>query len=275
MDQRLHCAVCKEWSPLEHILSFRCGHCFCVPCIANWKDAGGSRCPSCRHVIKNDSGHRLYITIGDADTLSSEDEPVSDGLSVAVVKQVKYVTKRLDRMDATASLKTVKKAEENLVKLADALEADGLVEELLAAISNFKERVIPVYTLLDDRQRQINELRARQTILEQDNERQLLSQLSKIEALEECQRDWQAEKMNARRLADEAILSAEKAMNETLALRQENERLLDERAKVLKNIAREKEKDEELKKYKYFCDEYKKTVDMRFMQPLYETNLIF
>jgi hypothetical protein len=41
---------------------------------------------------------------------------------------VKYVTKRLDRMDATASLKTVKKAEENLVKLADALEADGLVE---------------------------------------------------------------------------------------------------------------------------------------------------
>jgi hypothetical protein len=45
-----------------------------------------------------------------------------------VVKQVKYVTKRLDRMGATASLKTVKKAEENLVKLADALEADGLVE---------------------------------------------------------------------------------------------------------------------------------------------------
>jgi hypothetical protein len=45
-----------------------------------------------------------------------------------VVKQVKYVTKRLDRMDATASLKTVKKAEENLVKLADALEVDGLVE---------------------------------------------------------------------------------------------------------------------------------------------------
>jgi hypothetical protein len=146
---------------------------------------------------------------------------------------------------------------------------------LLAAISNFKERVIPVYALLDDRQRQINKLRAQQTILEQDNERQLLSQLSKIEALEECQRDWQAEKMNARRLADEAISSAEKAMNETLTLRQENEKLLDERAKDLKNLAREKEKDEELKKYKYFCDEYKKKVDLQCMQTLHETSLIF
>jgi len=44
------------------------------------------------------------------------------------VKQVKFVTRKLDHMDATASLKTVKKAEENLVKLADALGADGLVE---------------------------------------------------------------------------------------------------------------------------------------------------
>jgi hypothetical protein len=146
---------------------------------------------------------------------------------------------------------------------------------LLAAISNFKERVIPVYALLEDRQRQINKLRAQQTILEQDNERQLLSQLSKIEVLEECQRDWQAEKMNARRLADEAISSAEKAMNETLTLRQENEKLLDERAKDLKNLAREKEKDEELKKYKYFCDEYKKKVDLQCMQTLHETSLIF
>jgi len=144
---------------------------------------------------------------------------------------------------------------------------------LLAAISNFKERVIPVYAALDDRQRQINKLRTQQTILEHENKRQLLSQLSKIEALEECQRDWQAEKMNARRLADEAILSAEKAMNETLALRQENEKLLDERAKVLKSIAREKEKDEELKKYKYFCDDYKKKVNLRFIQPLYKTCL--
>jgi hypothetical protein len=80
--------------------------------------------------------------------------------------------------------------------------------------------------------------------------------------------------MNARRLADEAISSAEKAMNETLALRQENEKLLDERAKVLKDIAKEKEKDEELKKYKSFCDDYKRKVDLPFIQPLYETSLI-
>jgi hypothetical protein len=125
---------------LKHELNFayHTGHCFCVPCIANWKDAGGSRCPSCRHLIKNDSGHRLYITIRDVDILSSEDEPASDGLSAAVVKQVKYVTKRLDRMDATASLKTVKKAEENLVKLADVLEADGLVEVGRALLQLFQ-----------------------------------------------------------------------------------------------------------------------------------------
>jgi hypothetical protein len=49
-------------------------------------------------------------------------------LSAAVVKQAKYVTKRLGRMDATASLKTVQKAEENLLKVADALETDELVE---------------------------------------------------------------------------------------------------------------------------------------------------
>jgi hypothetical protein len=31
-------------------------------------------------------------------------------------------------MDADSSLKTVKKAEENLIKVADALDPDGLVE---------------------------------------------------------------------------------------------------------------------------------------------------
>jgi hypothetical protein len=55
---------------------------------------------------------------------------------------------------------------------------------------------------------------------------------------------------------------------------QENEKLLDERAKVLKDIAKEKEKDEELKKYKSFCDDYKRKVDLPFIQPLYETSLI-
>ena len=107
--------------------AYRTGHCFCTPCIASWKNAGGQQCPSCRHVIKNDNGHRIFITIGDLDIPSSDDEP-SDGLSAAVVKQAKYVTKRLGRMDATASLKTVQKAEENLLKVADALETDELVE---------------------------------------------------------------------------------------------------------------------------------------------------
>jgi hypothetical protein len=44
------------------------------------------------------------------------------------VTQVKYVTKRLGLMDASSSLKTVNKAEENLVKVANALEGDGLVQ---------------------------------------------------------------------------------------------------------------------------------------------------
>jgi len=48
--------------------------------------------------------------------------------------------------------------------------------------------------------------------------------------------------------------------SEVLTLREQNQKLLDERAMVLKNLANEKEKDEELRRYKGFCDDYKKQV---------------
>lgn len=103
------------------------GHCFCASCIANHKRAGNLLCPQCRHPIRRDDGHRVYINFGDSNELPSSPGP-STGLSNAVANQVNYVTKRLGRMDANSSLKTVKNAEENLLKVADALEADRLAE---------------------------------------------------------------------------------------------------------------------------------------------------
>jgi hypothetical protein len=113
------------------------GHCYCGLCIDKYKDAGGHECPSCRVSFKKDNGQKLFITFWepDADPVDDNDVPASDGLSETVVKQVKYVTKGLGRMHAGSSLATVKKAKENLIKVADALESSGLVDVSVCSLA--------------------------------------------------------------------------------------------------------------------------------------------
>jgi hypothetical protein len=88
--------------------------------------------------------------------------------------------------------------------------------------------------------------------------------------LEGSQRNLRAEQKSSQDFAEKAIASAEKATNEVLVLRQENQKLRDDREEVLKNLANEKEKDEELKMYKGFCDDYKKKVRLQFIYLSYE-----
>lgn len=104
------------------------GHCFCAPCVVKNKKSGNILCPFCRAVIKNDNGHPIYVTFNDPD-VDDSDAPSSDALPETVVRQARYVTKRLDRMDAgSSSLKTVKMAEDHLSNVAALLEPSKLVE---------------------------------------------------------------------------------------------------------------------------------------------------
>ena len=131
---------------------------------------------------------------------------------------------------------------------------------MLDSIANFKERIIPVFAALEERKRQIEELEHQRAELHHRNEQRLRSQRIEIDELKNSKLKLSAEKRHADNLVVEAVASAENATSEVLTLREQNQKLLDERAMVLKNLANEKEKDEELRRYKGFCDDYKKQV---------------
>ena len=96
--------------------------------------------------------------------------------------------------------------------------------------------------------------------MQHDHEKRLQTQRQQIEKLESAQRNLRADQTRAERITNEAIASTEEATRRALALREENQKLLTERAVVLKNLEKEKEKDEELRRYKGFCDDFKKKV---------------
>jgi DNA repair exonuclease SbcCD ATPase subunit len=127
------------------------------------------------------------------------------------------------------------------------------------AISSFKERIIPLLTTLEESQRRVQELENQQSGFHRNKE-QLRSQRLRIEELETARHNLRLEQLHAQGLANKAVASAEEATNKVVVLRRENQELQDEREAVLKHLEKEKEKDQELKKYKGFCDDYKKKV---------------
>lgn len=114
---------------------------------------------------------------------------------------------------------------------------------------------------MEDRQRRITELEE----LHHNDERRLRTRQHEIDKLKDSQRLLRAEQESLQLLTDQAIASAGKATKEVLTLREEHQKLWNEREAVLKNLANEKEKDEELRKYKGFCDDYKKKVCLHYL----------
>lgn len=142
------------------------------------------------------------------------------------------------------------------------------IQELLEAIKSFKERVLPVFTTIQDNNKQINDLLQEQTRLyDMRDKYKTLSESRKarIDTLEKSGMEevnkLRADLTRQNRYNEKVLKSAESATKTVLELRQTNEILCQERETFkLRNVDKEKAKDEEINKLKAHCMEYKNKV---------------
>lgn len=119
------------------------------------------------------------------------------------------------------------------------------MQKLLCAIANFKDRIIPLYATLESQQHQITTL---------------LRTKDKYDALKRSEAFYRAQVGAAEEARDQAIGLAEKARDETVELRGRVGVLHEEREKDAERIQNGKKLEEEVKRLKGHCEEYKNRV---------------
>ncbi|KAJ7917556.1 hypothetical protein B0H13DRAFT_2442055 [Mycena leptocephala] len=122
-----HCQVCWSDYSVDAFRRLACGHCFCFGCITNVLRTKPV-CPSCRAPIAADGPQPIYLDL------------------VASKPLARTVAEGIARMDGDAKIVSVRTAERKLRQVAKEQEERGeAVEELLEAIADFQDRIVPLF----------------------------------------------------------------------------------------------------------------------------------
>ncbi|KAJ7491993.1 hypothetical protein FB451DRAFT_1216557 [Mycena latifolia] len=135
---KCNCHVCWSDLPIGEFRRLECGHCFCIKCIDGVHRMARATCPECRAPIEPGAPQPIYLDIVVPKPLESV---VADGIN---------------RMDQNSKLVSVKTAARKLKQVADQQRVDArALETLLAAIEDFRERIVPLYTKVRSQENEI------------------------------------------------------------------------------------------------------------------------
>ena len=78
------CAIClNPTTRTRTSQKLKCGHVFHGRCINNWRNAGGTTCPTCRAII-NPAKYRVTLSVENVDTGASNSVPLSDASIISL-----------------------------------------------------------------------------------------------------------------------------------------------------------------------------------------------
>ncbi|KAM6497316.1 hypothetical protein JOM56_007789 [Amanita muscaria] len=213
------CGVCMvTFSTHEFKLLSPCGHFLCNSCI-NTMFPSRKTCPFCRAPITKESFRTILLDI----------VPASVALTDRVIEG-------LDLMNENAKLVSVLKTPAKLKEAAESLNVDQeLAHSLKQAITEFKERLVPLFKERKEQKEQIDKLHSQ---LEQSksHEEKMEESTAKLRSLEDKVRTNRKNHRQMESERDKALEIATRATNELTIVRDENEALKTRLAVVEKEI---------------------------------------
>ncbi|KAF8628725.1 hypothetical protein AX17_005947 [Amanita inopinata Kibby_2008] len=202
LDPFAECDICSHKLPLDTFRVLNCGegHCCCRSCVGKIaeKERGKPKCPFCRAEFSLDRIKDSRIGLRVIDPVSEATWTVVDGLN---------------RMNRDAKLISVKKAADKLQRAANGLYPDqDLAAMLLIAIEDFKDRIVPLFTEVNQQREEIQLLKADRAererqikALEKSNAESRTLE-GKVQRLQTAQQKAEKEKDRALSKAKEAVL---------------------------------------------------------------------
>ncbi|KAF9459340.1 hypothetical protein BDZ94DRAFT_1268414 [Collybia nuda] len=202
-----YCQICINRYPLPEFLFFRCGHGFCISCIGSlFRERYKISCPNCRVLVTRQDARAIFIDV------------VEPKVSAATA-----VVEGLNEMGGNSKLVIVRKAEEKFGKTAGSLKVDeDTAAMLLHAVSDFKERIIPVFTKVEAQMEEIISLR-RDLHAAWHEKEQLEARYQEVRKVETDVQEMKESVFQALNERDKAITLAEQACSETVKLREAKE----------------------------------------------------
>ncbi|TEB22012.1 hypothetical protein FA13DRAFT_1741392 [Coprinellus micaceus] len=205
----LSCQICWEAYTCEEFKVFSvCGHGYCSTCTETHFAQRETRpCPACRKKIhKIRDVHPIFLQFADPKVVFTD-----------------KVTEGFGKMDGDTPLESVKRGVEKLDKAAKMTKGDGdLTGQLLRALEDFKQRLVPVFEVQQGLRSEIASLKA-QLRKEEKERRSLETQVQRLEKLPSQVAELKRESDRATELADAATLAADEMKNRMLALQKEKE----------------------------------------------------
>ncbi|KAF8634217.1 hypothetical protein AX15_001026 [Amanita polypyramis BW_CC] len=216
-----------------------CCHVFCTSCVAQVFSRGGGPCPLCRTFIGPDLNEAVKgVLLEFVTTKEALAETVVDGLN---------------RMDENSKAVSVVRAPAKLQKAADELDLSedrDLAKSLIQAMTEFKERIVPVFKEAEKQKQKVRELQSElESHKDQSQAYDMKTELltAKLRSLEDKMVEIRKSQGQVETERYRAVELAEKASNDLRTVRKDNI-TLSERVSVL---------EEETTSLKGYLQQYK------------------
>ncbi|KDR80841.1 hypothetical protein GALMADRAFT_1111130 [Galerina marginata CBS 339.88] len=142
-----HCPICFNHFPLgadkPEVVIYPCGHGYCTDCSDKLFREARPKCPTCRVILHRRDGHPVYLELVDS----------SDAFAASVIEG-------LDQMKSESPVISVRKASQKLEKiLQGGRQKEDTMSALLKAIESFQDRIIPMFSKVENQKHEIDALR--------------------------------------------------------------------------------------------------------------------
>ncbi|OBZ73656.1 hypothetical protein A0H81_06275 [Grifola frondosa] len=197
---RYLCTICQENHALTTFRFLLCGHGFCSDCIQtvlfHFPDAHPV------FIDSSESSSQLQPT-------HHEDEGRQPPFSRTLLTQMQHAATEITNMDSQCSVESVQKAAREIQNVAEGLDGHAAdLKALMHAITKFWRNMAPLFTTISGQKLELASLGTALRGAQGERARAV------------------ADTEKAQRLAKEAIDTAEKAGEQTMAMRDENRRLV-------------------------------------------------
>ncbi|KAF5319070.1 hypothetical protein D9611_012724 [Ephemerocybe angulata] len=146
MNAQLLCQICLNTYLCSQFKSFICGHGYCKTCVDTLFERSPTKCPACRRALRRVDVHDLFLDLQVVDPKVTFTDKVIEGFG---------------KMDEATPLDSVKRAAEKIERGAKVSKGDkDLTTRLLESIEDFKQRIIPVFALVQSQRQEIATLKA-------------------------------------------------------------------------------------------------------------------
>ncbi|KAI3597858.1 spectrin repeat containing protein [Moniliophthora roreri] len=213
---RVQCPICLDYFKLptkaeDDFVTFPCRHGICKKCLAeshkNTQRRNRPACFVCRQPYRQEEAHHLYLTIEDAKIVS-----------------INTTVEKMSEMGAESKLISVKTAGDRIRRASETLSChEDTAKDLLRAVDEFRERIIPVFGKVGAQANEI--LRLKEDLQKANQENAQFKRLAaSSQAKDQKLAELHAELEGTRTISNQALEHAERASNEIQQLRAQSDR---------------------------------------------------